>query len=211
VRVIGLTGKAHAGKDTSCGLIQAWGERQGIEVIRAAFADKLKESAAACFGIPADRAVAWCDWLKHDVFIDVREAPDAAAARRGGEGVVRETITGREFLQRYGTEAHRDIFGVDFWVDALLVRREARPDDFGKLLVISDVRFENEARAIHNVGGEVWEVVRDDNPDVLAQDLAAHASESGIPDYLIHRTILNNGDLDHLERKVGIACVEALR
>ena len=211
MRIIGLTGKARSGKDTSCGFIQTWGERQGFEVARDAFARKLKESVAACFGISAERAVQWCDWLKHDVFIDVREGPTSEQARRGGEGIVRETITGREFLQRYGTEAHRELFDPEFWVNALLDDALPHgPDDplVNTVVVISDVRFENEARAIHNAGGEVWEVVRDDNPDALDGDLAAHVSESGVPHDLIDRVILNNGDLDHLEREVGIACVE---
>jgi len=33
---------------------------------------------------------------------------------------IEHSITGRQALQRYGTEGHRDVFGEDFWVDALL-------------------------------------------------------------------------------------------
>ena len=29
-------------------------------------------------------------------------------------------MTFREFLQRYGTEAHRDVFGKDFWLEYTL-------------------------------------------------------------------------------------------
>lgn len=207
MRVIGLTGKARAGKDTACGFIKDWGETAGFPVERAAFADKLKVSAARALGFEGDTAqcVAFCNELKQtgmDIQI-IRRGPDGAELER--------CLSGREFLQRYGTEAHRDVFDQEFWVSALLDDALPQgPDDpkFGTLLVISDVRFENEARAIRNAGGEVWEVVRDDNPDALAGGPEAHSSEAGVPEELIDRTIVNDHDLAYFEREVRLACVE---
>lgn len=207
MRVIGLTGKARAGKDTACGFIKSWGFEHNVEVERAAFADKLKVSAARALGFEGDTAqcVAFCNALK-------REGSAITVWEPGGGELL--NLSGRRFLQLYGTEAHRGVFGEEFWVDALLDDALPHgPDDprFGTLLIVSDVRFENEARAIHNSGGEVWEVVREGNPDALAEELGAHVSEVGVPDDLIDRTIINDHDLAYFEREVRLACVEALR
>ena len=207
MRMIGLTGKARAGKDTVGGLIATWGERQGFKVERDAFANKLKVSAARSLGFKGDaeECVKFCDELK-------QSGMDIQLIRRGPDGAELEaSLSGRKFLQLYGTEAHRDVFDPEFWVDALLDEVLPHgPDDprFGTILVISDVRFENEARAIHNCEGEIWEVVRDENPDALQNDLNAHVSEVGIPEDLIDFTIHNSSDLEHLDREVGLACLE---
>jgi hypothetical protein len=208
MRVIGLTGKARAGKDTACGFIKGWGETAGVEVERAAFADKLKVSAARALGFEGDTAqcVAFCNELK-------QEGMDIQIIRRGPDGAELEAgLSGRRFLQLYGTEAHRGVFGDEFWVEALLDDALPHgPDDprFGTVLVVSDVRFENEARAIHNCGGEVWEVVREKNPDALSGGLEAHSSEVGVPADLIDRIIINDHDLAYFEREIRLACVEA--
>jgi hypothetical protein len=74
-------------------------------------------------------------------------------------------------------------------------------------VVVTDARFENEAKAIRDRGGEVWEIVRAEHGDELGAE-ALHTSEAGLPDGLIDRTIVNDHDLEFLEREVQIACVE---
>lgn len=225
MRVIGLTGKARAGKDTACGFIKGWGETAGVEVERAAFADKLKVSAARALGFqgasrlgsPEETAecVAFCNALKHE---DVTIRAERFYPGNTGPDPEPPTyeplaeLSGRAFLQFYGTEAHRGVFGEEFWVEALLDDALPHgPDDprFGTVLVVSDVRFENEARAIHNCGGEVWEVVREKNLDALSGGLEAHSSEVGVPADLIDRIIINDHDLAYFEREIRLACVEA--
>lgn len=189
MRVIGLTGPARAGKDTVAGIIL-----DAVPgAVRQGFADKLKVSAARSLGWDGDEAscIAFCDWLKTEGRVSHYEP-----ARPVPEGGIGGAISGRQFLQRYGTEAHRDVFGEDFWLDAVLP--EGRDD--APLLVIPDVRFENEARRVLDVGGEVWRIER---PDVKAVE--AHVSEAGIPRPLISRTLVNDGTLEHLKRKVRIA------
>jgi hypothetical protein len=208
MRLIGLSGAARAGKDTAGGFIQVWGDRQGFSVEKHSFAAKLKISAARALGFPGDDAacIAFCDELKSGMYIDVM--------RRDREGLDEREVRlpGRQFLQLYGTEAHRGVFGSDFWVEALLAPLDARVREFSdpSIVVITDARFPNEAEAIRARGGEIWEVVREDNPDALTGGLEAHVSEVGLPETLIDRTIVNDGDLAALEREVGIACVEVL-
>jgi hypothetical protein len=198
VRVIGLTGRARAGKDTVASIIAD--ELGDLHVIREGFADKLKISAARALGIagtPED-CIAACDALKVDGQVEVE---------LGMFGPV-DTITGRRFLQLYGTEAHRDVFGEDFWLDAVLPTRLVTGDLFGSpalaldrfdadVLVVSDVRFPNEAERVLDVGGEVWEVLRPGGPLV-----EGHSSEEPIPAGLVTRSIVNDDHLDHLAHLV---------
>lgn len=215
MKVIGLTGVARSGKDTVAGLIVDELRECGLDTRREGFADRLKLSAALALGLPvkgegADAvvsAVASCDALKVCGSIQT-------LIEHGPYDVQEVTVNGREYLQRYGTEAHRDLFGDDFWVDALLplqrrsighggVIADPARDDCD-VLVIPDVRFDNEARRVLKYEGEVWRVTR---PGVDAVN--AHASESGIPDDLVTREVGNIGGLGYLRGVVRYAIREA--
>jgi hypothetical protein len=184
MRIIGLNGYARAGKDTVARYIA---EIDGGRVEIVAFADLIKLSAARALktcsdpddvGIGAVRQ--WADDFKQGYSVRIF---DRVGNQVGG-------MMGREFLQRYGTEAHRELFGDDFWVDQI----DWEPDC--DVLVFTDVRFENEAKAILERGGEVWRIER---PSSRA---GSHASERPLPSDLITRTIINNYDLDHLRGDV---------
>jgi hypothetical protein len=111
-------------------------------------------------------------------------------------------ISGRQFLQNYGTEAHRNMFGKDFWVDAVI------PDpSFPQLmasgvirnadvLVIPDVRYQNEIARIVQSGGEIWKVRRD-----TQNDKTGHVSEQDL-DANWDLVIDNNGTRDELRGTV---------
>lgn len=174
--IIGFTGKIGAGKDTAGAyLVDKYG------FTRISFAEKLKQSAAACLGINPG---AW-EHLKNNpnayVEIHVFDKPDSFS------GTEVASVTVREFLQNYGTEAHRDIFGDDFWVDQGLAGVSYYND-----YVVTDVRFQNEAEAIRDRGGIVLQINRNtDSSDT-------HASEAGIPDYLLDGKIANIGSKEQL-------------
>lgn len=194
-RVIGLAGKARSGKNTVAGFIR---ELTDGPVEEAAFADLIKLSAARALGVkfhgddvgmPAVRR--WSDELKLDHSIRIVDQ----------FGDLQHEITGRSFLQRYGTEAHRDLFGENFWVDAV---EFVRPNL--AVLVLTDVRFENEAEAIHRVGGEVWQI---DRPETDSASRDTHASEQPLPEELTDLTIVNDDDLEGLRAAVALA-LEAL-
>lgn len=210
MKIIGLTGRARAGKDTAAGIIIEWAKEHGADfIIRQGFADLLKLSAFRALGgspdVPLAEAVRFCDELKQDGGdLEVTLPTEPLDPIRS------YALTGREFLQRYGTEAHRDVFGTDFWVDALFAHVEANGPDFGyDLLVIPDCRFDNEVAAVVAHGGEVWEVTRPQHDDELKSGLE-HTSELGVNPELVSVVINNNGTLDSLRATIHSVCEEKL-
>lgn len=188
IEVIGLHGGLESGKDTAFSMIEKVAQRP---VKRDAFADRLKQSAAAALGYKGDDPIAFCNELKEVGQITIELYP----------GDIYKIVTGREYLQWYGTEAHRQVFDPDFWIKAVLPD-EGRDDlEQDTLLVITDVRFPNEAEAVRRVGGEVWEV---DASKRKPRD-ESHASEKRLPDGLIDYVLDNNGTLEDLERNVRAA------
>ena len=193
MKLLGLTGYAQSGKDTVAKML---GELD-IEVRRAAFADLLKLSAARSLHVMVDPDEVgiegvrrWADRFKTDHRVQIVD----------GDGEVLHSITGRAFLQRFGTEGHRDIFGDDFWIE---VTNFDPPDC--DLLVFTDVRYENEAGAIRDRGGEIWQIVRTEESPA-----DRHRSEQPIDADLIDREITNTGTLDELREQVRAAFEGAL-
>jgi hypothetical protein len=183
--IIGLHGKKQAGKDTTLGYIDEYFGQTGLVVQGRSFARALKVSAAASLGIKPDDPMVWADQLKVNSTIAVIDDDTHTS----------HEISGREFLQYYGTEAHRDVFGENFWVDVVCPRDLVSHD--AELLVFTDVRFPNEAERIKEVGGTIWQIIR---PDVETRDL--HASEQPLPPQLIDAVIWNDKDLNHLRNEI---------
>jgi hypothetical protein len=93
-------------------------------------------------------------------------------------------------LQRYGTEAHRDVFGEDFWVTQAMNGLAVT-----SRIVFTDVRFPNEAAAIDRKGGHV---IRLERPGASIAE-QYHASEQILQaDYVVQ----NDGTIDDLHRKL---------
>lgn len=204
VHLIGLNGKARSGKDTTAGFIKDWAIDYHFGFAQDAFARRLKESAAASLGIYGNDVstqdqIEFCENLKMDDNL-------IHVVNEEGGGY---TVTGREFLQYYGTEAHRDVFGNDFWVDAVLPRGYDNTGVFpawyqsfqiaGKVAdfaVITDVRFPNEAERVKELGGQIWKLERD------GAGAGDHASEQDLPMELVEYVITNNGTLEELRESV---------
>lgn len=165
--VIGLHGYAQCGKDTACKILQE--QLENRRVVRDAFADRLKVSAMRALGDTGtdEELVELANRFKDSGSIYFGEDDDLSDYR----------ISGREYLQFYGTEAHRDVFGQDFWLDAVLPMNELRRD--ADVLVVTDVRFPNEAQRVKDYGGYLWHIRRE---SVIPE--SAHASEAGLsPDW----------------------------
>lgn len=201
--LIGLTGPKQAGKDTV--FERASHLLDGVlPVERASFADLLYRSAAASLGVTVAELQEW----KNDPCVGVAVVSlhdDFHELTPEGIGRFKEPLTVREYLQRYGTEAHREVFGSDFWVDNLRLA-----DHPGAAVFVTDVRFENEALAVLKVGGYVVRVV---GPDEIENAGDGHASEAGLPDYLIYTTLRNHvrGDgFRSLDEQVALLIRDAL-
>lgn len=98
----------------------------------------------------------------------------------------------RELMQLLGTEFGRGMVHNDLWL-LLAAQNIARlahyqPDATG--IVISDLRFENEADWLRRRGGMVIHIQRPDAPGV-----AAHSSEAGIAIHDHDLVINNDGEL----------------
>lgn len=99
--------------------------------------------------------------------------------------------TPRRMLQTLGTEWGRQMIAPDLWLASMARRLR------GQHVVISDVRFDNEARFIRERGGVVVEVVR---PGLASTD--GHLSEAGISPDLIDATLVNDGSMTELAGRV---------
>lgn len=177
--VIGFTGYAQSGKDTAAQFLVEKGFK------RLAFADILRTSLYALnpivvMGPPAQGL--------RSVETRVRDIVDA----HGWDYAKTVFPEIRELLQRLGTEVGRDLYGENFWVER--VTKQIHGSD---RVVITDVRFDNEEAAVHNLGGKVFRIVR---PGNTAANL--HASEQRIDRLFVDGVIPNNGSLEEYREAV---------
>lgn len=181
--LIGLNGQLGSGKDTvyerAVELVAQYNEEQGypqVPVQRVSFADKLKDSAAALFGV--DRQ--FFEDFKNDERVQIQiVAYDKKGAPPTG---TYQSMSVRTMLQRYGTESHRDIFGDDFWVNQALYNVSHNTS----LVFVTDVRFPNEVDGIKKIGGSLWKVVGPNDTDN-----PTHASEQILPEHLFDVIVMN--------------------
>jgi len=105
----------------------------------------------------------------------------------------------RELLQLLGTEFGRNMIHPEIWIRSAVERI-----DSSSPVVFTDVRFDNEAEAIQEAGGVIFEVIR---PSIgcLKSHTAAHVSEQGISREHILLTIENTGTLNDLAATVDAA------
>lgn len=180
-KLIAFTGKLGSGKDTAAERFTAL---TTLPAVRLSFARKLKESAAACFGInPAD----W-EWMKNDPTVVVELSRYDEEEQR-----IYAELTAREFLQAYGTEAHRDVFGDDFWVKQGLVEYDSYVGPEA-VFFVTDCRFENEAKAVKDRGGTIVNI---HGPN---QATGGHVSEAGLPESYIDFHIRNTEREDNFAK-----------
>jgi hypothetical protein len=150
MKLIGLCGQKGSGKTTVANMIREL--RPGTALI--AFADPLKEFCSKVL-----------DWPREALEDgDYKETPDERYQMPDGG----DYLTPRIAFQKLGTEWGRACY-PNVWVDYGMRRaREALDPKLTRrghpgpasLVVFTDVRFVNEAKAITEEGGEVWRIVR---------------------------------------------------
>ena len=145
--IIGVCGFIGCGKDTIADYLVNFHEFR-----RESFADSLKDSVAAVFGwdrtMMEGRTKESREW---------REKVDEWWAKR----LSMPTLTPRWVLQYWGTEVCRKTFHDDIWIASLENKLRQSQDS----IVVSDVRFPNEIKAIKNLGGKIIWVQRGQLPD----------------------------------------------
>jgi len=149
MKIIGLTGKARSGKDTTAKFLQSKLHNASLY----ALADPLKQAAATMFNISLS---------------------DFYDAERKEEINQFWGMSPREIAQKLGTECARDVFREDFW----LKRCESQLLDDPDYFIITDVRFDNEAAWVRERGGFVVEIVRPSLNSGVVRDHVSEAGVS---------------------------------
>jgi len=173
--IIGLSGYAQSGKDSTAELLCL-----NYDYRRIAFADPMRE---ALFRLNPK-----LDSITHL----------AHRVEDYGWDVAKREPEVRRLLQVLGTEVGRKMFGQDFWVNIALSGLNAEDR-----VVVSDVRFPNEADAIKKLGGTVWRINRHNHSAVNG-----HASEHAMDNYMFSHVIYNDGTLDDLSDEVFMLAKE---
>ena len=204
--IIGFVGFIGSGKDTAADyLVNFHGFR------RDSFASTLKDAVSAVFGwdrtLIEGRTKEAREW---------REQVDEWWAER----LNMPQLTPRWILQQWGTEVCRQGFHDDIWIASLENKMRKTKDN----IVISDVRFPNEIKAIHNAGGIVVRVKRGEDPTWYTDaanvnrgpdanvnwatskrrmdKLGIHASETAWVGGKIDFEVDNNGSIDDLFEQI---------
>lgn len=177
-RLIGIAGRAGSGKDTAGSHLV---EQHGFQ--QYAFADPIRAMLGALGAFPA------ADLINRDtkeVVIDwLGKSP-------------------RQMAQTLGTEWGRELVHPQLWI--LMAQRRWDAAKFaGHSLVVTDVRFANEADWIRGQGGQVIGL---DRPGI--EVVSAHASEQFGLSSLADLVICNNDTIDMLEHLIDQALMELL-
>jgi hypothetical protein len=199
--IIGFVGFIGSGKDTAADYLVNFHEFR-----RDSFANTLKDAVACIFG--------WDRTLLEGRTAEARawrEQVDEWWATRLGM----PDLTPRLMLQLWGTEVCRNGFHDDIWIASLENKIRKTKDN----IVISDVRFPNEIKAIHNAGGLVVRIKRGPEPEWYEdainmnagrtnmswmisksrmEKLKIHASETAWVGGNIDHTINNDSTIDEL-------------
>jgi len=198
--IIGFCGFIGSGKDTVADyLVNDHGYR------RESFANTLKDAVASIFGwdrtMVEGRTKEAREW---------REQIDPWWADR----LAMPTLTPRWVLQYWGTEVCRKTFHDDIWIASLENKLRQSKDD----IVVSDVRFPNEIKAIKNLGGKIIWIKRGELPSWYESAVQAnagsnihinnmkiskiHASEWAWVGTKFDHEITNDATIDELYRKI---------
>ena len=171
--IIGLSGYAGAGKDTAAQLLV---DDFGFE--RFAFGDYVRDALALIDPYLSDG-------MRLSTFVDIFDWDDAKRVPPHGDEI-------RRLMQVTG-DAVRRTAGRDLFIDALMRDAEHYAD-----VVVSDVRFPEEALAITNRGGAIWRITR-----TAGRATNSHLSETAMDNFPCDVYLLNNSDILDLSMSIG--------
>jgi hypothetical protein len=179
--MIGFLAKKRRGKDTSADYLC---DEHGY--VKRAFAGPLKKAVQELFG-----------FTDSQLHTEQKELVD----ERWG-------VSPRKALQVVGSDMIRDLFpklllpdiGNDFWTKRVDIWYNETKNDHKGLVIISDVRFQNEVDYIHSKGGVVIKINR---PDLDSKIIDLHQSEISVDKIENYDLILNNnGKKEDLYEKI---------
>lgn len=171
-KIIGVAGLANSGKDTLADYIIA---NKNKSFSKYAFAKPIKDMMINCLGFSEEQC--YNQELKQTVDNFWGLSP-------------------REVMLLVGTKLFRENWRYDFWVKLMEKKIIDNPN---QNMIISDVRFPNEAELIRQYGGKIIVVHRKNNNIKVN-----HVSESGLPKELVDYNIYNDSDLNDYYKKIDV-------
>jgi uncharacterized protein involved in tellurium resistance len=182
IKLIGLAGQAGCGKDTVAQILCGTQEFRRI-----ALADPIRRGISEMFGL-------------HESYLTNRDLKEIPHKDLCGK-------TPRYLMQSLGTEWGRNCIDLSVWLK--IAQREIdyisgiaeSQTTYIRGIVVSDVRFEGEAKWIRDQGGVVWHIKRPNNPYQIDQ---THESETQLAIDELDEIIINDGDTDDLFEDVAL-------
>ena len=166
VRLIAFCGKANVGKDTAAMYLV-----RRHNYVKYGFADPIKRGLNATFGWTMSQ------WIE-------RGWKETADLQLG--------FSPRKAAQTFGTEWGRQMLRDDIWILLADMFYSALDDCGAAGMVISDLRYDNEAAWVKKVGGSIIQLERQ------VEDVRPHSSEQGVNLGYIDAFIKNEGTLSDL-------------
>lgn len=188
--IIGFNGKKESGKDVVAKFLVA---KYGFE--RYAFADRMKKAVYelnpyVLVSPKVGELFSFADGIEYIPYLKKFIIRIATLVDRIGWDEAKKEEEVRLILQRFGTQAGRNIHGDMVWINLLFNQLESedkvgvwgRYQDTGfskSNVVITDVRFNNEAGKIKDFGGKIISIRSE------VSDSDSHESEQGIKPELV--------------------------
>ena len=134
---------------------------------------------------------------RHLIDIFPAETYKVASESMGEVEVTRPAVTARDILLTLGTEWGRQQVNFHLWTTCArrTIDRSLRA---GVPVVVTDVRFQNEADLIKQMGGELWRVERPQAP----KPAKAHPSDYGLEHENFDLRLRNAGTVIALEAAI---------
>lgn len=176
--IIGLVGRKGCGKNLAAHYVSA----EIPQFREDSFAAPLREVCSVVFGLDP----------KEMAYRDLKEKPLDRYPFQSP----------RQIMQLMGTDAVRANWPAA-WVEAL--KRRLKPEDN---VIVTDVRFENEAQAIRDLRGKLIRIHRPRPAD--APDDDKHASETELEKIAVDKFVLNDGGVDLFVKRVLTAVRELI-
>jgi hypothetical protein len=171
-KIIGLCGAAYSGKDTAALAISEL-DPELSEIF--AFAGPLKDACKSLFNFTHEQL--YDQDLKEKVDDRFHKSP-------------------RQILQWLGTDILRNQINQDFFIMNMKQRIE---NSKANCIIISDVRFDNEAKFIKSLGGKIIKINRINGK---TSEYSEHVTENGISSNLIDIIFYNDETLENFQKTI---------
>lgn len=196
VKLIGISGRKRCGKDTIADILSSILEAResAPDVIRVAFADAPKKAVASMLGYQSAAKM-------EASFPLGKEHPLPLLGN----------VTLRKMYQTLGTGWGRKMIGTDIWVKVLhnQIKDHLRPGS-NTVVIVTDVRYDNEAEYIRNHGGLLIHVERPSVEPKGWRTWFLHSSERRVKRKPKEIIVVNDGTKEQLFIDVWVVVSELL-